>query len=215
MPKIVDHAQRRRDLLEATADVIATEGLQAATVRRIARHASCTTGLVTHYFPDKEGLVIGALGLEHQKAAERMAASARQTSGLNALRAVLVEALPLTEAGEHEWRVWLSFWGIAWTSLALSQEHRNRYGLWRSAVRHLLGEAARLGETRPGLDLSLEADRLVALVDGLGLQACYEPGVLPPARVLAVIDAELVRLALLPAPGSVGVPLGPDSRCDG
>jgi AcrR family transcriptional regulator len=189
MPKIVDHAQRRRDLLEATADVIATEGLQAATVRRIARHASCTTGLVTHYFPDKEGLVIGALGLEHQKAAERMAASAR--------------------------RVWLSFWGIAWTSLALSQEHRNRYGLWRSAVRHLLGEAARLGETRPGLDLSLEADRLVALVDGLGLQACYEPGVLPPARVLAVIDAELVRLALLPAPGSVGVPLGPDSRCDG
>jgi AcrR family transcriptional regulator len=195
VPKVVDHAQRRRELLEATAQVIAAEGLQAATVRRIARQAGCTTGLVTHYFPGKHDLMIGALRLVHESAAQRMTARSQQTAGLDALRAVLLEALPLTPAGEQEWRVWLAFWGVAWTSPALAEEYRARYGLWRRAIGHLLGEAARLGETMPGLDLGQAADRVVALIDGLGLQACYEPGVLTPERVVALIDAEVAGLA--------------------
>jgi AcrR family transcriptional regulator len=195
VPKVVDHAQRRHDLVEATAQVIAAEGLRAATVRRIARQVGCTTGLVTHYFPGKDDLMIGALRLVHESAAERMNARSRQAAGLNALRAVLLESLPLTPAGEQEWRVWLAFWGVAWTSPALAEEYRARYGLWRRAIRHLLGEAARLGETRPGLDLGQAADRVVALIDGLGLQACYEPGVLTPDRVVALVDAELAGLA--------------------
>jgi AcrR family transcriptional regulator len=180
--------------------VIAAEGLQAATVRRIARQAGCTTGLVTHYFPGKDDLLTGALRLVHQMAADRMSTRSQQAAGLNALRAVLLETLPLTPAGEYEWHVWLSFWGVAWTSPVLMQEHRARYRLWRRAIRHLLGQAERLGETRPGLDLGQAADQVVALIDGLGLQACYEPGVLTPERIVAMIDAELASLAGLPWP---------------
>ena len=38
MPKIVDHAERRREVLDATWRVIGREGLEAATVRRIAAY---------------------------------------------------------------------------------------------------------------------------------------------------------------------------------
>jgi hypothetical protein len=52
-----------------------------------------------------------------------------------------------------------------------------------------------LGQTRPGLDLGEAADRLVALADGLGLQAMYEPQRLSPRRPMAIIDAQLAEFA--------------------
>ncbi len=199
MPKVVDHHQRRRELLQATAAVIAAEGIQAATVRRIAAEVGCTTGLVTHYFPEKEELVIGALRQVNSVSAERMLARARQASGLEALRAVLMECLPLTVVARQEWHVWLSFWGVAWTSPALSAEHRDHYEVWRGSIHNALRDAAQVGQTRPGLDLREATDRLVALVDGLGLQAMYEPRRLTPARVMAIIDAQLADFAAGPS----------------
>jgi AcrR family transcriptional regulator len=200
MPKIVDHDQRRRELLEATAAVIAAEGIQAATVRRIAREVGCTTGLLTHYFAEKDELVIGALRQVHGAAADRMLAHGKQISGIDALRAVLIEALPLTSVGQLEWRVWLSFWGVAWTSEPLTQEHRERYELWWRFIHHLLRETARLGQLVPDLDLREATDRLVALVDGLGLQIMYEPLRLKRRRVTAIIDAQLAEFTIKPSP---------------
>jgi AcrR family transcriptional regulator len=207
MPKIVDHGQRRRELLEATAAVIAAEGIQAATVRRIAQEAGCTTGLVTHYFAGKDDLIIGALRHVHAAAADRMrTARRRQAPGMGALRAVLLEALPLASAGRFQWRVWLSFWGVAWASAPLSAEHRERYAPWRRLIHDLLREAAQLGQTTPGLNLSEATDRLLALVDGLGLEATYEPRRLTHRRVTAIIDAQLAQFTIghpvLPQPSS-------------
>lgn len=195
MPKIVDHDQRRRELLEATAAVIAAEGIQAATVRRIAQQAGCTTGLVTHYFAEKDDLIIGALRHVHAAAADRMkmVVHGHQAGGMGALRAVLLEALPLTSVGQLEWRVWLSFWGVAWSSAPLSAEHRERYAPWRRLIHNLLRQAARLGQVTPDLNLPEATDRLLALIDGLGLQATYEPRRLTNRRVAAIIDAQLAE----------------------
>jgi len=198
MPKVVDHDQRRRELVEATAAVVAAEGIQAATVRRIAAEVGCTTGLVTHYFAEKDELVIAALRHVHGAAVERMRAHGREAAGLDALRLVLTECLPLTGAGRREWHVWLSFWGVAWTSATLAAEHRDHYEAWRGAVRDLLAEAARLGQTRPGLDVGEATDRLVGLIDGLGLQVIYEPQRLTPERVMAIIDAQLAEFSAGP-----------------
>ncbi len=105
-----------------------------------------------------------------------------------------------TSSGQREWHVWLSFWGVAWTSAALSAEHRDHYEAWRGLVHHLLREAERLGQTRPGLNLRQATDRLVALVDGLGLQATYEPARLTRRRVMAMIEAQLADFAVTPSP---------------
>ncbi len=56
----VGEETRRSDLIEATLDLIAEGGPQAATVRAIARRAGVTPGLIRHYFATKEDLVAAA-----------------------------------------------------------------------------------------------------------------------------------------------------------
>ncbi|HPD92707.1 MAG: TetR family transcriptional regulator [Rhodobacter sp.] len=51
---------RRAALIEATLDLIAQGGPQAATVRAIALRAGVTPGLIRHYFATKEDLVAAA-----------------------------------------------------------------------------------------------------------------------------------------------------------
>ncbi|MGH3321308.1 MAG: TetR/AcrR family transcriptional regulator [Streptosporangiaceae bacterium] len=194
MPKHVDHAQRRRELMDAAAAVIAAEGIDAATVRRIAAASGCTTGMVTHYFTSKHELIIGAIRQVHRRAGDRMIARRRCMSGVDALRAVLLEALPLDAAREAEWRVWLAFWGVAWTSQLLIEEHNARYALWRRFIRELLAEAARHGHIKRGLDLDAAAAHLIALADGIGLQIIYEPTRLTRQRAVSMIEAQLSQL---------------------
>jgi AcrR family transcriptional regulator len=182
-------------LLAATSALIAEQGLEAATVRRIAAAAGCTTGLVTHYFRSKDELLIDVIRTVHEQAAERMRALSAGARGLAALRAVLLEALPLDPRSVTDWRIWLAFWGYAWTSPAVREEHRVRYAIWRRSVRGLLAQAVQDGETPQSLDVDAAAERIIALIDGLGLQATYEPDRLPPARLTAIVDAELSRLA--------------------
>ena len=77
MPKQVDHALRRRQLVEASWDVIAAEGIEGVTLRKVAQAADCTTGRIAHYFSGREELVRSALRAAHKDAARRMMRIAR------------------------------------------------------------------------------------------------------------------------------------------
>jgi len=171
VPKVVDHAQRRRELVAATWAVVAAEGIEAATVRRIAEEAGCTTGRITHYFADKEEVLVAALRQVHRAAGKRMLAAIGQRSGLEALRAVLAEALPLDQERILEWRVWLAFWGSAATSTSLQAEQHQRYREWRGLLKRVLATA----QLSADIDLDSLVDQIVALVDGFGLQGVLDP----------------------------------------
>jgi AcrR family transcriptional regulator len=201
VPKVVDHAQRRRELVAATWAVVAAEGIEAATVRRIAEEAGCTTGRITHYFADKEEVLVAALRQVHRAAGKRMLAAIGPRSGLAALRAVLAEALPLDEERILEWRVWLAFWGSAATSTRLQAEQHERYREWRGLLNRVLATAQHDGQLAVGIDLDLDrlVDQIVALVDGFGLQGvlhAWEPEQLV-SRLNGAVDA-LLRAAGYP-----------------
>ena len=194
MPKVVDHAQRRRELVAATWAVVAAEGIEAATVRRIAEEAGCTTGRITHYFADKEEVLVAALRQVHRAAGKRMLAAIGERSGLEALRAVLAEALPLDEERILEWRVWLAFWGSAATSTSLQAEQHQRYREWRGLLKRVLATAPLSAD----IDLDRLVDQIVALVDGFGLQGVLDPQDPQPeqlaSRLNGAVDA-LIRAA--------------------
>jgi AcrR family transcriptional regulator len=194
VPKLVDRKLRREEVLAATSRVIAAHGLDAATMRRIAEEAGCTTGRVTHYFADKDEILVAALRAVHRAAATRMAPALDREDALAGLEAVLFEALPLDEERRREWRVWLAFWGRAQASGKLVAEQRRRYAEWRQLIRALLAAAARRGDLRADADLALEVDHLLATVDGLGIEASFEPDRLTPARQRAIVRAHLARL---------------------
>jgi AcrR family transcriptional regulator len=56
MPKIVDHALYRKELLSQSFDLFAEKGYATVTMRQIAQALGVSTGTLYHYFPSKEVL---------------------------------------------------------------------------------------------------------------------------------------------------------------
>lgn len=166
MPKAVDVDERRRTFVAAAWDVIASDGLNAATLRKVAAEAGCTTGSLTHYFPDRVSLLIEALRSAHYAAGARMfgvASSAKSPE--ERLRAILLEALPLDDKRLREWKVWLAFWAESAQDAELRDENARRYAEWREVVEDTLSPFCAAKD-----QLDARATHLMALVDGLGLQ---------------------------------------------
>ena len=83
MPRPSQVSQRRAQLIRALAQVMAQQGYEAASIREIAQAAGLAPGLVHHYFPDKESLLValtedlGARWLTRLDEAEGLAPEAR------------------------------------------------------------------------------------------------------------------------------------------
>lgn len=56
MPKIVDHEEKREDILNRCFELFARRGYGAVTMREIARRVGVSTGTLYHYFPAKNEL---------------------------------------------------------------------------------------------------------------------------------------------------------------
>lgn len=174
MPKQVDPQEKRRALIAACIELIAIEGLPATTLRRVAQQAGCTTGTLTHYFANRDELLISTLRTVHRQAAQRMQdiARAEHNPALH-LQRVLEESLPLHPTALQEWKVWLTFWASSMTSTALTQENTKRYAEWR----HLLSTL--LQDVNNQLNVELESRMLVSFVDGLGVTVARQSGLKP------------------------------------
>jgi AcrR family transcriptional regulator len=194
MPRAADSLLRRTEFAEAAWRTIAERGLDAATVRAVARGAGASTGRLVHYFRSKDELMLEALRHAGRVVQERMGALLEAQRGLAALRALLLDALPVDETRRKEWRFWLAYWGRAASEPGLAAEHERRLGVWRGMLLRVLGDAQQAGELAPGVDAALEAEVIMALVDGLGQQALFDPASLTEARLRAHVDALVARL---------------------
>ncbi|MEH2194377.1 MAG: TetR/AcrR family transcriptional regulator [Nostoc sp.] len=56
MPKIVDHEQYSKELLDKCFDLFAQKGYGSITMRQIAEGLGVSTGTLYHYFPSKQAL---------------------------------------------------------------------------------------------------------------------------------------------------------------
>jgi MraZ protein len=61
MPKVGMQPIRRRQLIDATLEAINEVGMHDATIAQIARRAGVSTGIISHYFKDKNGLLEATL----------------------------------------------------------------------------------------------------------------------------------------------------------
>jgi AcrR family transcriptional regulator len=194
LPKVVDHDARRRDFIEAAYATILEEGLENTTVRGVARKAGYTTGALVHYFKDKDELIRAALNHFGDELRNRMVETHEQLSGLPALRAILLQALPTDKRSGESWRVWLALWYHSEGNPDMRAEQRRRYREWFGRIRELLSEAQDAGEIDSALDVEVEARGIVAFVDGLGVQYLMAGGRFSRDRLVAMIDSYLSRL---------------------
>ncbi|MET8162031.1 TetR/AcrR family transcriptional regulator [Sphaerisporangium sp. NPDC005289] len=194
MPKIVNHRERREEVVDAARRVILREGIDAATTRAIAKEAGYSNGVLTHYFADKDDILLSALRASHRRIVSRLKDKLTGRSGLAALREVLLDNLPLDEDREQETALEVGFWGRSLAGGRLLEVQREEAGELRYLVRTLLDAAAAAGEITTGEDLDDVAARLLALVDGLSLHRLLYPDRLPPGSLTRLMGAELDRL---------------------
>lgn len=194
MPRVVDHAARRKDFIEAAYATIVEEGLDNTTVRGVARKAGYTTGALVHYFRDKEELIKEALSYFGDELRERMVDAHQDQSGRAALYATLMEALPTDKRSAMSWRLWLALWYHSETDRGMRTEQRRRYREWFGRISEMLVESCEVGELDPDVDVELEARALVAFVDGLGVQYLMSAGRFPNRKLTGMVDGYLNRL---------------------
>jgi len=196
MPKTVDIEARRREIVDAAARLIARDGLGAATMRDIAAEAGWTTGVVNHYFADKREVLRRTL--EHsieQRRATRLPPV--DDTPVEQLRAELAGALPLDGEGRRHWLVTLAFCAQAAGDAELALVQRDAYRSFRTTVTRLVAAFGWDG------DSEARAERLIAQVDGVALQAMFDVESWPPARQRAVLDELLVELATAEVPAAL------------
>jgi len=184
MPKIVDADQRRAELAEAAARVIARAGVDAASMREIAAEAGWTTGTLVHYFANKHELLDFTLRASIERRSARRSERA-DLSPAEALRSTLASALPTDDDTRLHWIVTVALAGAAASDDMLAATQRDAYRDFRGYLVDLLAMID------PALDADrarIEAERLIGLVDGIALQALFDPASWPPDRQLRALD---------------------------
>jgi AcrR family transcriptional regulator len=195
VPKVVDHEQRRDELAAAVWRLASRDGLEAVTMRRVAAEAGWSTGALHHYFSDKEELLVFAFQTVADRVRRRLAIVREgEPEPLALVRAVLAEGLPVDAERRAEVRVWFSFLGLALNRPVLARAQRVAYRGWRELVAGALRRAQERGDVDPELDADGEAAALVALTDGLAVQAAFGPRSLGAERQLELLDQRLARL---------------------
>jgi AcrR family transcriptional regulator len=186
-----DHEARRRDVSAAVWQVMATRGFAGLTLRAVAAELGATTGLLTHYFPTKHTLVEYALDLLEQRTVSRPRRHAG--AGLAALRAALLDILPLTPEATDSNRIWVSSWDAALSDPDLSTGYARKYAQSRDRLSELVAAAQELGELPPG-DPVRVATGAQSFILGLVVQALFDPAAFPPQRQVKLLDDYLATL---------------------
>ncbi len=173
--KTTHYRDRRLEVTEAAWRVIIREGLDRTSIRAIAQELGSTTGVVTHYFRDKDELTLFALERVFENLFRDMEACKNSQSGIERLERMIFAALPFEISGVKGWQVWIAFLGYAIGREKLIEEHQKRYDSLRQVIRQELADLQMAKLIREELDLTLEANALIALVDGIGIGCVINP----------------------------------------
>jgi AcrR family transcriptional regulator len=193
MPAKGDHEARRRDVSQAVWRVLAAEGFGGLTLRAVAAEMGVSTGLLTHYFPNKKALVRHALEVAHEQSdgRERLAT---EGDGLAALRIALLNVLPRTPDAVEVNRVWVSFWDAALADADLGAAESRRYERWRAKLRPHVEAAVRLAQLPPDTDVEDTVVEAAAFTHGVVVQALFDPERFPPERQARLVDRYITGL---------------------
>ena len=194
MPKKVDHDARREELVLAAWRVIAARGIDEVTIREIARESGYSSGVLAHYFENKDDLLAHALRLSHTRIQKRYDAELGVPLPADQLRGILLDNLPLDEQRELETRIEMSFWARALRNEALHEIQERESETLRALLRGLVEKAQTDGAIAPEHDVEEVLELLGAVIDGVSLHALLYPDRLPAEKQARVMEFALQLL---------------------
>ncbi|KIS26510.1 TetR family transcriptional regulator [Arthrobacter sp. SPG23] len=186
MPKIVDAAVRRQEVVEAVFRIIAADGLERASLREVADEAGLAVGSVRHYFASSDELLAHSFGVVVDRITARLDQArghlSQQEPGTPGHRegvlTLLGQFLPLDEERAVDACVWMAFKNAARIRPFLAAEADRSHRAVAALVGWLIMELRPAGDPGDGdghQALVTEAERLLATLDGLTMHALLQP----------------------------------------
>ncbi|QPB85923.1 transcriptional regulator BetI [Pseudoalteromonas rubra] len=166
MPKVGMEPVRRQQLIEATLQSVAELGLQATTINSISKKAGMSSGIISHYFGGKQGLIEATVryllsSLQRsllQRTAQRCKPEQRLMFIVEANFAVVQQQRDTT-------RTWLSFWAHSMHDAELHRLQRVNARRLYSNLLYSFKQLMAPAKAREAAELS------AAMIDGLWLRA--------------------------------------------
>ncbi len=192
-PKVGVGPVRREQIVQATIRCLAREGYAGLTMKKVAREAAVSQGILHYYFASKRAILIAALDVVMGDLDRRVAAlseGARDARGR--LRAVIRGCLGLAEDSREFWVVFVEFWGEMMHDQEMSRINAALY----ERLRRTLGATVALG-TREGVFRRVDPVEagavILALVDGLSLQRTFDARALTLERAARACEDAVSR----------------------
>ncbi len=198
MPKIGMQSIRKQQLIQATLAVINEVGMQEASFVLIARKAGVSTGIISHYFRDKNGLLEATMRHIQYQLGFAVAIRLRMLAGAEPklrIQAIVEGNFDPTQTSEAAMKTWLAFWASS-----MHQPNLNR--LQQVNDRRLYSNLSyEFGRVLSKADARMAAKGLAALIDGLWLRSALSNEQFPVEDALKItneyIDMQLKRVEVI------------------
>jgi TetR/AcrR family transcriptional regulator, transcriptional repressor of bet genes len=180
MPKLGMGPIRREQICRGAAAVIAREGFAGTTMRMVAEEAGVSTGMLNHYFANRQDLLVQALVFVSDRSQERYRlAIAGLGPGRGRLEALLDSVLAEDTESIETWRVWINAHGEAVRLPELRRTIEERLNDWFE----ILGSALEGLVPPDGPGAIPWTWRVDALLTGLAIQALSSEAELHGSRI--------------------------------
>jgi AcrR family transcriptional regulator len=171
----------RERILDAAIERIASDGIDAVRIARIAMDAGVSTALVHYHFATREALLAEALEHSFERAGDVRIGE----TGERRLRDMVESCLPLAGEQEKDWVLWVELWLRAVRHPELRPTAAHLYARMHAWFVEALEEF--------DCDAPAVADRVIALLDGFGVRALLGDPAMPIERAREEVWAVLQR----------------------
>lgn len=164
-------------IADAAMVVIARDGHDALSVRRVAREVSVTGGTVQHHFPTKVELTVGALDRCVFRQGTRLVRRAQGGSALERLTSGIATLLPTDNDRRTEAAVWIALSAAVSGHPAVAVRHARAVDVMQRWIRTSIESAQNVGEIPSNVDVAQSARLIEAGLDGLilaGISKSFE-----------------------------------------
>lgn len=206
MPKLGMGPIRREQICRAAAAVIAREGFAGSTMRMVAEEAGVSTGMINHYFANRQDLLTQALLFVSERTQDRYREAIQDIpAGVERLAALLDNALAEEETMRITWHVWINAYGEAVRLPDLRHTMEERLQSWYEIIDYALE-----GVAPPPLPGHLPWSwRLDAMLNGLAIQLLTSEAMLNPRQIRdEIIQTLFPEMPAASSPGKATVAVG-------
>jgi len=184
-----NNKDKKQVFIDATICSLADHGYKGTTVRQIAKYAGVAPGLLTHYYPGKEELIAESYKYLSRKFLSdfHQRIEKQEMDPLKVLQLFFRNFFEEDILEVRYLRVWLAFWTLTLAHPELIEIHKGLADQYTSAIEGMLLSALEATNTpHTATETRSLAIGISAMLDGLWLECCLNPGAFLQERYLNI-----------------------------